>query len=312
MHLPTSDISMININTADLNLLRVFVVIFEEKSATGAAQRLNLTQSAVSLNLRRLREMYQDSLFTRTGRGLAPTLFANQVYPLAKDALDRFTASLQLHENKQAEFMGRTITIGLSDDFEIALGETMIELAKNIPNCTRLHFRQSNSNVVAEMLLARSIDLAITSGGCAQEGITLTNIGEGTYGCLVDPATFDSNTMDLETLLSHDHIMVSRTGFFGIVDDVLVSRGLRRRVRASTSHFSAIPYLLTGTDCITIMPAHAAKFIAKTTHLKYFPAPIDFPSFSVCLAWRNFSRKDQVLSDLVQFFRTKLKGIITT
>ena len=75
MHLPTSDISMININTADLNLLRVFVVIFEEKSATGAAQRLNLTQSAVSLNLRRLREMYQDSLFTRTGRGLAPTLF---------------------------------------------------------------------------------------------------------------------------------------------------------------------------------------------------------------------------------------------
>ena len=120
MHLPTSDISMININTADLNLLRVFVVIFEEKSATGAAQRLNLTQSAVSLNLRRLREMYQDSLFTRTGRGLAPTLFANQVYPLAKDALGRFTASLQLHENKQAEFMGRTITIGLSDDFEIA------------------------------------------------------------------------------------------------------------------------------------------------------------------------------------------------
>ena len=111
MHLPTSDISMINITTADLNLLRVFVVIFEEKSATSAAQRLNLTQSAVSLNLRRLREMYQDSLFTRTGHGLAPTLFANQVYPLVKDALDRFTASLQLHENKQAEFMGRTITI---------------------------------------------------------------------------------------------------------------------------------------------------------------------------------------------------------
>ena len=83
---------MINITTADLNLLRVFVVIFEEKSATSAAQRLNLTQSAVSLNLRRLREMYQDSLFTRTGHGLAPTLFANQVYPLVKDALDRFTS----------------------------------------------------------------------------------------------------------------------------------------------------------------------------------------------------------------------------
>lgn len=302
---------MININTADLNLLRVLVVVFEEKSATQAAQRLNLTQSAVSLSLRKLRDLYQDSLFMRTGRGLTPTLFANQIYPLAKDALDRFNASLQLHENKQAVFMGRTITIGLSDDFEIALSKYMVELARGVPNCTRLHFRQSNSNVVAEMLLSRSIDLAITSGGCAQEGITFTSIGEGTYSCLVDPEVFDSDVMDLETLLSHDHIMVSRTGFFGIVDDVLVSRGLRRHIRASTSHFSAIPYLLTGTNCITIMPTHAARYIAKTTRLKYFPAPIEFPSFSVCLAWRNFSRKDEVLSDLVKIFRRKLKGAIT-
>ena len=302
---------MINIDTADLNLLRVFVVVFEEKSATQAAQRLNLTQSAVSLSLRKLRELYQDSLFTRTGRGLAPTLFANQIYPLAKDALERFHASLRLHENKQAMFMGRTITIGLSDDFEIALGKYMVELASTVPNCTRLHFRQSNSHIVAEMLLSRSIDLAITSSGCAQEGITLTTIGEGSYGCLVDPAVFDADTIDLETLLSHEHIMVSRTGFFGIVDDVLVSRGLHRKVRASTSHFAAIPFLLTGTNCITIMPAHAARFIAETTHLKYFPAPIEFPSFSVCLAWRNFSRKDEVLSALVRVFRKKLKGLIT-
>ena len=302
---------MINIDTADLNLLRVFVVVFEEKSATQAAQRLNLTQSAVSLSLRKLRELYQDSLFTRTGRGLAPTLFANQIYPLAKDALERFHASLRLHENKQAMFMGRTITIGLSDDFEIALGKYMVELASTVPNCTRLHFRQSNSHIVAEMLLSRSIDLAITSSGCAQEGITLTTIGEGSYGCLVDPAVIDADSIDLETLLSHEHIMVSRTGFFGIVDDVLVSRGLHRKVRASTSHFAAIPFLLTGTNCITIMPAHAARFIAETTHLKYFPAPIEFPSFSVCLAWRNFSRKDEVLSALVRVFRKKLKGLIT-
>lgn len=302
---------MINIDTADLNLLRTFVVVFEEKSATQAAQRLNLTQSAISLSLRKLRELYQDSLFTRTGRGLAPTLFANQIYPLAKDALERFHASLQLHENQQSRYMGRTITVGLSDDFEIALGRYMVELANAVPNCTRLHFCQSNSQIVCEMLLSRSIDLAITSGGCSQEGITMTTIGEGSYGCLVDPEVFDSKVLDLETLLAHEHIMVSRTGFFGVVDDVLVSRGLHRTVRTSTSHFCAIPYLLTGTNCITIMPAHAAKYIAQTTHLKYFPAPIEFPSFSVCLAWRNFSRKDEVLSALVRSFRKNLKGVIT-
>lgn len=303
--------SKFNINTADLNLLRTFVIVYEEKSATLAAQRLNLTQSAISLSLRKLRDAYEDILFTRTGRGLEPTLLSHQIYPLAKDALDQFGASLTLHEKKKATYMGRVITIGLSDDFEISLGQRLIEIAEEVPNCTRLHFRQSNSHVVAEMLLSRSIDLAITAGGFAHDGISFTNLGEDSYGCLVDPAIFDSDVMDLQTLLSHEHIMVSSSGFFGVVDDVLVSRGLRRTVGASTSHFAAIPYLLTGTNRISIMPAHAAKFIAKTTKLKYYPAPIEFPSFPVGLAWRNFSRSDEVLSDLVRLFRKHLTGVIT-
>ena len=82
-----SDMNGNNIYRCDLNLIRIFVAVFEERSATAAARRLELTQSAISSSLRKLREMYQDSLFVRTGRGLEPTLFAKQVYPLNKEAL---------------------------------------------------------------------------------------------------------------------------------------------------------------------------------------------------------------------------------
>ncbi len=78
-----------NIATVDLNLLKVFEALHEESSASRAALRLGVTQSAVSAALRRLREVYGDPLFVRTGRGLAPTLKANQLKPVVSDAIEQ-------------------------------------------------------------------------------------------------------------------------------------------------------------------------------------------------------------------------------
>ena len=73
--------SEINIDSVDLNLIRLFVAVYEEKSATRAGLRLDQTQSAVSFSLTKLRHLYNDPLFVRTGRGLSPTLFADNFYP---------------------------------------------------------------------------------------------------------------------------------------------------------------------------------------------------------------------------------------
>ncbi|MFS9598897.1 helix-turn-helix domain-containing protein, partial [Klebsiella variicola] len=70
----------IDIETVDLNLLRVFVALIEEGGASRAAIRLGVTQPAVSASLARLRDIYADPLFERTGRGLRPTMRANELY----------------------------------------------------------------------------------------------------------------------------------------------------------------------------------------------------------------------------------------
>lgn len=113
--------------------------------------------------------------------------------------------------------------------------------------------------------------------------------------------------LSLEVLLAHDHIMVSRSGFFGIVDDVLANMGYRRRVRMSTSHFSALPYLLTGTNCISVLPRHAAQRIASLSGLKYYPCPIEFPEFTVSLMWRTHSTVDVVIGNMVKAIKTHKK-----
>lgn len=299
-----------NIDSIDLNLMRIFTAVYEEKSASKAALRLGMTQSAVSANLSRLRVLYQDPLFSRTGRGLAPTLFAMQLYAPLKEALERFSETFELYSVRRGMYNGRTITIGLSDDFEIALGSMMVRLADMIPSAARLFYKQTNSMLVEEMLVSRQIDLAITGGGTKSEDVCASVVGTGNYLCLVDPRTFDAPVLDLDAYVSHAHVLVSSGGFFGAVDEALAARGLKRTVRVSTSHFAALPHLLIGTNCVATIPAHAARAIAAVTPLKLCPAPIAFPSYSVNLSWRNFARKDKVLLELIRIFEEHLQGCL--
>lgn len=288
------------IETIDLNLIKVFVAVYEAQSATIAAERLDITQSAVSISLRKLRKVYKNLLFMRTGRGLSPTLMAQHIYPHLRDALDRCQLSIQVSGSKDISEAGRTLVFGLSDDFEIVLGSKLAEIAERVEGCSRLHFSQSYAAITAEMLLSRAIDLGISVGGYARDGISSFDICQSTYGCLLDPNSFKNvETLTLENLLRHDHIMVSRSGFFGIVDDVLANMGYRRKVRLSTSHFSALPYLLSGTNCITVLPRHAAKAIAAMSNLKYVPCPIEFPEFTISLLWRTHSSLDIVVRNMV-------------
>ena len=107
--------NQMNITDVDLNLLKVFEALHEESSASRAALRLGVTQSAVSAALRRLREVYGDPLFVRTGRGLAPTLKANQLKPVVSDALNKCRQSLAMVDPTAARASyadGRVIVLG--------------------------------------------------------------------------------------------------------------------------------------------------------------------------------------------------------
>ena len=105
-----------NIDSVDLNLLKVLQALHEEGTAGRAAIRLGVTQSAVSAALGRLRALYGDPLFERTGRGLRPTPKAEELRPLIAEALQKLRQSLALAQPGGASLAGRTVVLGLSDD----------------------------------------------------------------------------------------------------------------------------------------------------------------------------------------------------
>lgn len=84
-----------DINSLDLNLLRVLDMVLREGGATGAARRLHVTQSAVSNSLARLRDMFGDPLVIREGKGLSPTPMARRLMPLLSQALDQLESAVK-------------------------------------------------------------------------------------------------------------------------------------------------------------------------------------------------------------------------
>ncbi|WP_053151467.1 LysR substrate-binding domain-containing protein [Pseudomonas sp. Pf153] len=286
--------SHMNIEDVDLNLLKTFEALHDESSASRAALRLGVTQSAISAALRRLRGLYDDQLFVRTGRGLAPTLRANQLKPVISDALDKCRQSLAMIDPDAGRYEGRSVIVGLSDDFEVAYGRRLIEeVARRAPGL-RLIFRQTHSQIVGRNLMERTLDLAITAGGFSQRLLSRQVLGEGDYACLVDQASLaeDQVTLTLDAFVAREHLLVSSGGFIGITDEGLAGLGLSRKVCASTTHFAALPFLLKGSQAVATIPRHAARAIAALSGLALLPCPIALPRYPIELGWRTPTQMD--------------------
>jgi LysR family transcriptional regulator, mexEF-oprN operon transcriptional activator len=296
----------INIESLDLNLFKVFEALYEEGSASRAAVRLGITQSAVSAALGRLRKIYGDHLFDRTGRGLRPSRRAEELKPIVSEALNRCRQSLSLAQLDQAAFDGRSVVLGWSDDYEIALARKLINrVAQEYPGL-RLIFRQIHSRIAAGMLMNRMVDLAVTAGSGSSAALSKELVGVNDYACVTDfVLTTPELTLDEYTELQH--ILISSGGVVGIVDEALAERGLKRTVEAAATHFSAVPWLIKGSRSVVTLPSHAARAMAEMFDLQLLRCPIELPEYSVELAWRTDSLRDPAVAGVRNILRELLK-----
>ncbi|WGV22559.1 LysR family transcriptional regulator [Pseudomonas putida] len=284
----------------DLNLLKVFEALYEEGGAGRAAVRLGITQSAVSASLARLRRVYGDHLFERTGRGLKPTAKSEELRPVISAALEKCRQTLLLCSKEVQAFAGRTLTLGLSDDYEIAIGRALINMVSERAPGLRLIFKQTHSMIASEALMARKIDVSLTAGSVPSRAIGRRVLTTGDYSCLIAlPEGKEMITLSRDEYLRRGHLLVSSGGYVGIVDEVLAASSAVRKVEAATTHFAALPFLLKGSDSVATLPTHAARALADTTGLSLCPCPVELPRYSVELGWRMDSARDPALQLLV-------------
>ncbi len=229
-----------DIRTLDLNLLKALDALLEERSVTRAAERLALTQPAVSGMLTRLRDCFDDPLFTRTQRGIIPTLRALELATPVKQILYDVNSLLQpkAFNPGTAEI---TFTLAATDyALRAIVVPFMATLRQQAPGI-RVAVLPVNNDQVKSQLENGDVDIALITPETTPLDLHAHALYDEDYVCLLrqdHPAVIDE-IMSLDTFCALDHALVSYAGglFRGVTDDALAKLGRKRRVTLSVSSF---------------------------------------------------------------------------
>lgn len=276
----------------DLNLLVALNVLLEERSVTRAAQRLNLTQPAMSAALRRLRESFNDELLVAHGKRMVPTPHAQSLAPMVAQmiaAAQTLIASSTLFDPATSH---RAFRIAASDYISAILLRPMLrELATIAPNI-RIEIVPLGPQVADEMERG-AIDCVISPvefqrAGEPQELLfTERHVLLGAAG---NPIF--ASPISVDEYLAAGHVVVELSNARAFVEDQVRARGDQRRIEVVASSFTIVPWLIAGTNRVALVHERLARLFADTLDLTYADPPFDVPPMSETLQYHRSRGSD--------------------
>jgi LysR family transcriptional activator of mexEF-oprN operon len=282
----------------DLNLLVVFTTLIETRNTTKAAERLFLTQSAVSHALARLRRLLKDQLFVRSSRGLVPTPRAEELW---RDLIPTF-AELERIVTREVRFdprrAEREFKLGLPSSLDVCVTPALLSMLASAAPRISLVVRPTSFAVVADQLDADEVDVAMTHIGDLRPWHVKERIGSYGYACLFDGKRMKLRPpLTLKQYLSLPHILTSARGDRrGVVDEALDKRKLERRVLVASADFASVATYLKSADAIATLPEYSARKFARLLGLTMSRVPFDLPPFEISMAWHSKYSGDAAMS----------------
>ncbi|ARP78958.1 LysR family transcriptional regulator [Bordetella genomosp. 6] len=278
----------------DLNLLMIFDAILAEGHVTRAAERLAMSQSAVSKGLAQLRQAFGDPLFLRASRGVVPTHRALEIADQVRQAI----AALNNLASPVTEFDARSarahFNIGATDYVSfVLLPGLMRRLQETAPHVS-LTLHDMESMMPEEMLLAGKVDLVISSVTSVNFPIYRQELFRDHYVCLCrvgHPALADP--VPIEQFVSGRHLAMPRQNGARerVLQDTLQRLGVTRDVAVQVPHMLAIPATLTATDLMATMAHRVAREFAARHPLQVLAHPLPLPDFPVSQLWHDRTRR---------------------
>lgn len=278
----------------DLNLLPIFVALMEERSVTRAAERLGMTQPALSNALSRLRVMLQDQLFVRERYGIQPTPIALELSPLIAEALaqlDDAVLGQQAFDPAQAE---RLFTIAPNGYVEFVLVPALVARLEKVAPGIKLRLRPYGNDLVETGVVSGTTALVLGRIVDPPDNLVVQHLMDEGLACAVradHPAIGDAMTREQFETMKHVNIVPPgrmRAGLF----QALAQHQLERDVAISVTNFFAVAEMVAVTDYCAILPSLICRRLTHDPRLKILPAPVDLGSFPVEMAWHVRYRHD--------------------
>ena len=272
----------------DLELLLVFDEIYKTRNVTRAADNLGLPQSTVSLGLGKLREHFNDRLFSRTAKGMEPT-------PRAENAIEDVRRAIQALQHALADQpvfdpagSTREFRIRMTDISEIVLVPRLLNYLREHGPGIRVDISKISPDSPAELADGR-VDLAVGFMPHLEAGFYQQVLFDQHFVCLVSnrhPRIQDR--LSLEALQREDHVLVRSSGTgHAIVDKTLAREGIERRVVLQLPSFLGVARIVAQTELLAIVPYRYGASMMDSEDIRMLPAPVDLPSFQVKQHWHE-------------------------
>ena len=269
---------MADLNKLDLNLLRVFDAVARERHVTNAAQKLNLSQPAVSNALARLRGALKDELFMRRPGGVEPTALALSLAGPVATVLDQLREMLADHAPFDPATTDRIFTVALSEYAESVLVPPLLESMHREAPMALLAVRHADRTNAMDLLESGAAELAIAVLPEPPALYTrLRLLPEGFLTLVRQGHPLAEGPMTLERFVAYPHLLHSANGSRdGALDGPLQEAGHPRRLGAVVAHLGAVPEILKRTDMVMTLSARLAQSLAETHGLVLRPCPVAF------------------------------------
>ncbi len=290
----------------DLNLIVAFEALMSDRSVSRAAERLNLSQPAMSNALARLRVYFGDELLIARNRRMYPTPFAETLLPQVRQALETMEGVIATSRHFDPATTNRTFRIMTSDYIATSiLFPIVTRLAATAPG-VRIELLLPSPRRI-ELLESGGIDLLITLQEYVTPELPSERLFEDEYrlvGRAGHPALTDGTT--LTAMLEYDHVHVAigdeRLPSFG--DAYLDRMGIQRRVAMIAPNFGMLPWLLQDTDWLALIQGRLAAQMARNFPLVAVAPPLPIPPLVEMAQYHVTRSNDPGLRWLIDLIRS--------
>jgi DNA-binding transcriptional LysR family regulator len=276
------------VNNIDLRVLAIVSELNRTRSVSQAAENLDLSQSAVSMSLAKLRKHFNDPLFVRTSSGMEPTPHAIELIQLLQQAEGLLQSALGHHVVFEPKTSDRRFTIHGTDIAQLTFMPTLMSRLARIAPGISVDLRRMSEHT-SKQLESGEADLCVGFVPPMGAGYCQQRLFKERFVCAVRAGHPRVKTgLDLDEFLAESHVAVTSWGTgHSMLDKTLDAKRLKRRIGLTVPSFLGLTPVLGSLDLLATLPERLALHIAATTPIKIFPLPVPMPSYLIVQQWHE-------------------------
>lgn len=285
-------------NKLDLNLLVALDAMLAERSISRAAERVHLTQSAMSNALARLRDYFDDQLLVQVGRKMELTPRAEHLKDAVRDVLVRVDTTIAAQPDFIPAQADREFRLYVSDYSLQTLIPHVLELAQTQAPGVRFHLLHQRAEPHRALERGEIDLLVIPSNYCSPEH-PLEALFTEAFQCVVwqHARRWTGDTMSLDDYANAGHVvMLPAEGQPSFETWFMDRYGLSRHIEVTSFNFTSVPFLVVGTDRVATVHGRLARQAQRILPLKCFVPPLPIPQMEQAMQWHKYRTQDPALS----------------